>query len=284
MSEDWSRREVEIIVADYFAMLSAELAGEPFNKAKHNANLQPLLRARSRGSIEFKHANISAVLIQAGYPYVDGYKPRSNYQELLRDVVLEHLASHGALQAAAERAVAAPVSALPALGSDWSSLVVAAPKRERSSDRVREGLRPAVRQVGSVNYLECEARNASLGAAGEEFIVSLERMRLWQLGHKRLSNKVEHVSQSQGDGLGYDILSFEPNGRERLIEVKTTRFGSMTPFFASRNEVEVSAEHASQYHLYRVFKFSKEPKVFILGGSLRESVVLDPMVFRATLP
>jgi hypothetical protein len=109
-------------------------------------------------------------------------------------------------------------------------------------------------------------------------------MRLRQLGHRRLSEKVEHVARTQGDGLGYDILSFESNGRERLIEVKTTRYGDMTPFFATRNEVEVSERQAASYRLYRVFKFEKKPRLFILPGALRQSVILEPVTYRASLP
>src|SRR4051812_42143386 len=59
----WSREEVDLIVADYFSMLRAELAGEPYSKADHNRALQPLLGGRSKSSIEFKHQNISAVLV-----------------------------------------------------------------------------------------------------------------------------------------------------------------------------------------------------------------------------
>ena len=62
----WSRDEVDLIVADYFTMLKAELAGEPYSKAEHNRALQPLLDGRSKSSIEFKHRNISAVLVAMG--------------------------------------------------------------------------------------------------------------------------------------------------------------------------------------------------------------------------
>jgi hypothetical protein len=93
MPAPWSRDEVELIVADYFAMLRAELSGEAVNKKEHNRRLRTQLDDRSSGSIEFKHANISAVLLNLGdLPYIDGYKPRSNYQQLLEQVVLERLA------------------------------------------------------------------------------------------------------------------------------------------------------------------------------------------------
>ncbi len=79
---DWTEREVDLIVADYFDMLRMELAGEPFIKARRNAALQDLIH-RSRGSIEFKHQNISAVLVTLGLPWIRGYKPMPNFQRAL---------------------------------------------------------------------------------------------------------------------------------------------------------------------------------------------------------
>ncbi len=60
-------------------------------------------------------------------------------------------------------------------------------------------------------------------------------------------------------------------------------FGAMTPFFASAKEVRVS-ESLPSFHLYRVFKFREEPKIFTLSGSLNESCILDPVQFRASIP
>jgi Domain of unknown function (DUF3883) len=51
-----------------------------------------------------------------------------------------------------------------------------------------------------------------------------------------LASKVKWVAQEDGDGAGYDILSFSPNGQERFLEVKTTVGHQRTPFFLSRNE------------------------------------------------
>jgi len=88
---DWSREEVEATVGDYFAMLRDELAGLSINKSERNLRLRSLLQDRSKGSVEFKHANISAVLTLHGYPYIDGYKPRFNFQALLEQVVLDRV-------------------------------------------------------------------------------------------------------------------------------------------------------------------------------------------------
>ena len=78
MSGDWTRDEVNLIVDDYFAMLAAELRQEPFVKAEHLRALQPQLRNRTKGSIEFKYGNVSAALNDLGFPFVDGYKPYLN--------------------------------------------------------------------------------------------------------------------------------------------------------------------------------------------------------------
>jgi hypothetical protein len=47
------------------------------------------------------------------------------------------------------------------------------------------------------------------------------------------------MSEEDGDGAGYDIASFAPDGRPRLIEVKTTNGWERTPFHISRNELAV---------------------------------------------
>jgi hypothetical protein len=86
----WSRHEVELIVDDYMDMLRAERRGLRYNKSRHNAELLPKLSNRSRGSIEFKHCNISSVLKDTRRPFIKGYKPRANAQrDLLTQVINE---------------------------------------------------------------------------------------------------------------------------------------------------------------------------------------------------
>jgi len=279
MPEAWSREEVEATVADYFAMFDLELRGQPFNKAEHNRALQRLLSSRSHGAVERKHQNISAILIEVGYPYIDGYKPLGNYQELLRTVVLERLTSATSLNRTVATAVEEAVLAVPNV-DDLLAIQVEPPLREEKTARTKE--EPTSRtSISRRNYLELEAHNHSLGRAGEELVVRFERERLTRIRELKLARNVQHVSESQGDYLGYDILSFERDGRERLIEVKTTRFGALTPFFASRNEVEVSEARSQQYQLYRVFTFSSSPRLFTLPGSLRETCQLDPFTYEA---
>ncbi|MEP7274386.1 MAG: DUF3883 domain-containing protein, partial [Acidobacteriota bacterium] len=82
---------------------------------------------------------------------------------------------------------------------------------------------------------------------------------------------------------GYDIRSFEENGSDRLIEVKTTTHGHATPFFVSRNEVQTSEKNADRYHLYRLFAFKARPRLFTLQGALTSTCSLDPTNFVATV-
>jgi hypothetical protein len=279
MPDSWSREEVEAAVTDYFDMLAKELRGEPFNKAEHNRALQRMLDNRSRGSVERKHQNISAILLEAGFPYIDGYKPLGNYQDLLQAVVHEWLADATTLHRTVANAVEQPAVAIPDV-ENWLAIQVDPPTQEAKSIRVRD--EPLEKtEIVRRNYLEVEARNHSLGRAGELLALRFERERLLRVGARKLASNIRHVSEIEGDHLGYDILSFEADGRERLIEVKTTRFGALTPFFASRNEVDVSQQRHREFQLYRVFTFSSQPRLFALPGSLRKSCRLDPFTYSA---
>jgi len=100
MPAAWSEAEVLAIVEDYFSMLALELKGIPYNKAQHNRELSQRLNNRSKGSIEMKHMNISAIMHELGMPAISGYKPFSNYQRnLLPDAVLDRLAANSDLTA-----------------------------------------------------------------------------------------------------------------------------------------------------------------------------------------
>ena len=282
MARDWSEFEVEAVVSDYFAMLLKELRGEQYSKTAHRRALAKLLDDRSDGSVEFKHANISAVLIEFGYPYIAGYKPRWNYQQLLADAVGARLQVDRRLDRAARKAVDA--KAEPVAGGDilsrWEPPPDVTDREASGSDQVPEyRLHPRP----SVNYLEREARNRSLGLMGEQFVLAFEQARLLEAGRERLARQVEHVSVTQGDGLGFDIRSFECEGAERLIEVKTTGFGRQTPFFVSRNELRVSQAQDAAYHLCRVFAYRADPRLFVLDGALDRVCALSPTQYLARI-
>lgn len=277
--ENWSRIEVEVCVAEYLQMLTLQLNGQRFIKASRIQDLALRLDGRSKSSIEYKFRNISMVMEELGWPAVTGYKSLANYQLLLLEVAEVQLQGNIALQDAVQAYVQRPATAL--LLQDTTSVWVPSPRAANVADAPADyspRFSPAKR-----DYLAQEARNRSLGRAGEEFVVELEVRRLYSAGKKALSERVEHVAATQGDGLGYDVVSFEEDGRERLIEVKTTSFGELTPFFVSRNELARSATDSERFQLYRIFDFRERPRLFALPGAIALHCKLDPVTYLAIL-
>lgn len=274
----WSDSEVRATVQDYFQMLRLELLGQKYNKTAHREALLKKLNGRSGGAVERKHQNISAVLLELGVMPIKGYKPLSNYQSRLYEVVAECVEADNALDEAALKAVER--AAEYPLGIDLNSIVVPPPVVMFSGvrePRLPWNQRPVIRR----DYLERESRNRALGSAGENLVLEFEAQRLHSIGKVKLADRIEQISKTKGDACGFDILSFESSGKERFIEVKTTAYTAETPFFLSKGEVEFSAESHEQYWLYRIFNFRDSPKMFHLYGSVANTCRLDPASYRA---
>ena len=278
MPDSWSEVEIRAIVQDYFAMLQAELKLIDYNKTAHRKKLIQQLNNRSHGSIERKHQNISAVLIEMGCPYISGYKPLGNYQRKFFPDIISEMLGDSILLIDSIAADAELTIEIPTIESILEVLV-----------KPPEPIKPQEKQIalerpqfkGKVNYLAREAANAALGSAGERFIINYEHARLIYLGKENLAERVERISETEGDQAGFDILSFDETGKDRYIEVKTTKYGKQTPFFVSSNELDFSKQNSEKYHLYRLFQFRKEPKLFTLQGYLENNFRLAATTFRA---
>jgi hypothetical protein len=279
MAEPWSELEVQATVADYFSMLWCQLRGEKYSKAEHRRTLLPLLRNRSESSIERKHQNISAILRELDLPHLVGYVPLYNYQLLLKTVILDWLTHTERTNQLAD--FADDPAPAPTVPKKFSELQVDIPKPLPKPTPTAEDL---VRVGRRIDYARREAANRSLGRQGEEFALSWEQERLRYYGRDDLAQKVEWVSEVQGDGLGFDIASFDPETEQPIaIEVKTTRGGQYNPFFVTRNEAEVSREQGNKYRLYRLFSFAIDPRLFIVPGPLDTALILEPYTYRAYL-
>lgn len=90
------------------------------------------------------------------------------------------------------------------------------------------------------------------GLLGEQYVLETERKRLRKLGREDLASLVEWTSQISVNH-GYDIHSFEEDGEDRLIEVKSTS-GTGKSFDISINEWETAKEYGVKYHIYRVMQ------------------------------
>jgi hypothetical protein len=279
MPTNWSKSEVEATVKDYFDMLHLELTGAKFNKTEHRRELMRKLNERSHGSVELKHQNISAALIEMGIPYIEGYKPRSNFQRnLLPSVIQEFLSDHPKFLEIFERDSEVSPS-VPTVG-DFLTAMEQSPVPETEK---RRGFNeaPALYNPAGINYLEREARNQSLGDAGEQFVINFERARLVHAGKDHLADKIEQTSVTIGPSAGFDIRSFDTDGSDRFIEAKTTKYGKSTPFFVTPNELNFSENNEASYFLYRVFNFRAMPRLYALHGHLKDHCILEPAQYWA---
>lgn len=276
----WTRPECKAIVADYFSMLNKEVLGEKYSKAEHRRNLMSQLQGRNHSSIEFKHQNISAVLSQLGRLSIKGYKPAWNYQKLLFEVVEEFLNAHEhQVQSTEELLVSRlPISPIAPTADIWEG----APERDLVKFQRQAENVPSF-TARTLDFSQMESRNRKLGEMGEAFVLEIERQRFLNIGKPDLAAEVEWSSKDIGDGLGYDIRSFDDGGyQERFIEVKTTNAGKYQPFLISRNEVSFSRISSSQYSLYRIFQFSDTPRIYRLDGDVSDLVNLTPTNYRAS--
>ena len=286
----WNWHECELIVNDYFEMLIQELKGQKYNKAQHNRDLvQAMKESRNRSAIENKHQNISAILKEMGMPIIDGYKPLSNYQRnILPDVVGATMAQHKDIQQLIKYINQQP-AIKPKVEDILQSLVKAPVRTADAGNQIQANTNTenseyqANRYVPpKKDYLAQEAINQALGLKGEEYVLEFERKRLIDEGKGFLADKIEHISL-EDDRVGYDIHSYNANGKDRFIEVKTTNYDRYSRFYISPNELKVSKTLGENYHLYRVFNFKASPKLFISQGCLESGYNLSPSAYCATI-
>lgn len=90
-AKPWNESEIKDTIAEYFKMLEAQQSRIPVNKLEVYRNLSKVHPSRSPRAFERKFTNISAILYEEKLPFVDGLLPSSNYQRLLRLLVLDHL-------------------------------------------------------------------------------------------------------------------------------------------------------------------------------------------------
>ena len=271
MGRDWTQQENDRIVAEYFAMLAHEMAGRTYSKAGHRRRLAPRLANRSKGAIEFKHQNISAVLQALGMTRINGYRPARNYQQALVEAVGRWFARN-------------PVLPEPA----WQTGLDIPDRLEPGPPPARRNREPPTLEgmLGLAHTIDMagrDERNRALGRAGEKLALAHERAVLRDAGRDDLTDRVRWVSQLDGDGAGYDIASYEPDGRNRLLEVKTTSGWEYAPFHITSNELEVSRQRQDEWRLLRIWDVLYRPRAYELAPPLEAHVRLTPTTFLARL-
>ena len=283
MAINWSASEIDSIVQDYFFMLEHEQMGRAFSKAEHWRALMKII-GRTKGSIERKHMNISAVLDALGLPFIDGYKPLKHYQQALFEAVEVYLSERPHLQ----RLLAGETEALQyrTTESIFGETIVfdqAPPLRETQEQDIPEDIERIVSRFE--HPAERDARNRDLGRAGELLVCDYERRRLQTVGRSDLSARVRWVTMDDGDGFGYGVRSFSGQGdepeQELWLEVKTTNGSAATPFCVSKKELRVSEQRPDAFRIIRLYDFRKQVRAYCLAPPLVKHVWLYPTIYRA---
>ncbi|WP_315771166.1 MULTISPECIES: DUF3883 domain-containing protein [unclassified Bradyrhizobium] len=277
MAGAWTDEQNDAIVADYFAMLADDVAGRPYNKAERNRAVQAST-GRTHGSIEYKNRNISAVLKGLGEEWIAGYRPAFNFQSSLEVAVARWLDRNPEWLARTTRAAAI------SLGSGYGEPppLWIGPPPTHSNAPPPEELEQMVVIARKYDVGARDARNRALGRAGEERVLAHERSTLLAAGRTDLARQIRWVSDVDGDGAGYDIRSFEPDGRERLIEVKTTNGWERTPFHITRNELAIAEAYRDDWLLVRLWNFARDPRAFELRPPLEAHVSLMATSYQAS--
>ena len=272
----WSDEENDLIVKDYFEMFRKELEGGSSDADRHRIALGHKLNDRSRKSIQFKHCNISAVLKCLGQDWMDDYRPLHNYQGSLEGAVSRWL------HANPEWMHSIPSVSKHIEIAKRGELVIETPPTYSNQPPPKD-LEQVLSVARRCNVAEKAERNRELGRLGEEIVFEHEKSQLQRLGCSHLAKQVKWISRDEGDGAGYDILSYRANGAERLIEVKTTNGWEWTPFYITRNELRVSEDRKDEWSLMRLWNVRSGPRAFELHPPLKNHLSLAPQVYEARL-
>jgi len=264
--DDWSLEEVQVAVSEYFRLYRAQIDGSYTRKRDFKEALAAI-PSRNESAVSRKFSNISAILADAQLPIIQGFTALGNKQTLLSAVLYDWVRDHPDI-------FDRPITTTPPLVPNLAGAEVDPPSVIGVSRAKNE------RKAARVDFEARDERNRHLGRAGEQWALQVLKLELIAAGRSDLADRVAWVSDTLGDGLGYDIASFSTEGEPQLVEVKTTNGGQAAPFIVTANEIRASKEETG-YVLMRVFGFSQNPRFYRLYGSVTQTCALTPTTFIA---
>ncbi len=137
----------------------------------------------------------------------------------------------------------------------------------------------------TVNFIQNGIENKRLGDLGELWVIKYEIEKLKNANKHNLINNIKHTSKEEGDGTGFDIQSFDREGHEIFIEVKTTKGRRNSTFFVTRNELERSKIEKDNYYLYRLYNYNEQTdtaNLLIIKGDLT-NICEFPTIYKINL-
>ena len=129
---------------------------------------------------------------------------------------------------------------------------------------------------GKTNYDDVAARKSFIGEAGEQLVLKHEKEQ-----HPQYKNRIKKVSDDD-DSLGYDILSFDEEGNQKYIEVKTKKHGSASnvDFFITENERRRLLENPNHYIYYVCGIKNKKKTIYEISKEILDDVTMVPVLYR----
>jgi len=126
-----------------------------------------------------------------------------------------------------------------------------------------------------VDFLKKHQSQIISGKMAEETVMKYEVEYLTQKGRVDLANKISDVTKDYAKG--YDILSFEINGNEKQIEVKSiNNINGLKKFYISDNELNKS-KLLTNYYIYFVYQAGKEKEQIFY---IKQPDLFDDKIFR----
>lgn len=133
-----------------------------------------------------------------------------------------------------------------------------------------------------VDFQRKAKEQKDLGDKGEALVKLNEVEFLTSKGLYDEAAKVKIVK----DGEGYDVFSFDENGNEKYIEVKTTTGSQYATFFLTDNEVDFMRLKQDRYCIYRVYHYDEEynfGEFFELTGDIESQLLMRPKQYKVLI-
>lgn len=137
--------------------------------------------------------------------------------------------------------------------------------------------------ANEIDYIENHRKLMEIGDLAEKIVLESE-IEFLKTEYPELAEKVRLVSNNPK--LGFDVLSFEPDGKQKQIEVKAISVNrNAKSFIITRNEFSKSKTY-SNYYVYCVTELNSEnPKILRIKNpdfENNDDFLIEPLTYKIT--
>lgn len=128
-----------------------------------------------------------------------------------------------------------------------------------------------------VDWEALHRARAMLGRLGEELACKAEKERLIQAGYPDLAERIAIVGDDHTKG--YDLHSYELDGSDRFIEVKTMGAESGTiRFYTTRRQLELAHSGVNHFYYLVLGARTQEPRIVAMRAESIPAEAINPLV------